>query len=74
MSEATASKPVTGSTSATAAQPKAGELEKKSITLTFEGDDLALHAKITKQAIDEDRTPSIELLRFVRKNFGKVNS
>lgn len=45
---------------------------KKSITLTFEGDaDLELHKRIQAKADEEDRTPSIELLRFVRKHFPK---
>lgn len=42
---------------------------KKSITLTFEGGDLELHQRIQDKADEEDRTPSVELLRFVRKHF-----
>lgn len=56
---------------ASAAAQKASE-KKTSITLTFEGDaDLELHKRIQAKADEEDRTPSIELLRFVRKHFPK---
>jgi hypothetical protein len=48
--------------------------EKRTITLTFEGADLELHDRITKQADFEDRTPSIELLRAVRKYFPKPST
>jgi hypothetical protein len=48
--------------------------EKRTITLTFEAADLELHDRITKQADYEDRTPSIELLRAVRKMFPKPST
>lgn len=60
--------PAKGQTSA----PKTTTTEKKTITLTFEGADVALHAQITKDADDDERTPSLNLLRFVRKFYGKV--
>lgn len=47
---------------------------KRSITLMFEGADLELHQRIQDKADEEDRTPSIELLRFVRKHFGKTSA
>lgn len=57
----------------TPATPAAKASDKKtSITLTFEGEaDLELHKRIQEKADEEDRTPSIELLRFVRKHFPK---
>lgn len=59
-------------TGASKTTPPAAKVDdKKTITLTFEGADLALHTAITKKAADEDRSASIELLRFVRQNFGK---
>lgn len=53
-------------------QKAAAAAEKKTITLTFEGADAALHARIIKDAEEDERTPSINLLRFVRKHYGKI--
>lgn len=64
--------PAAGGTAQAATQGQkaaAKPLDKKTITLTFEGKDLDLHELIQERAAEEDRTPSIELLRFVRKHF-----
>lgn len=77
MKEPVAEKPVLetpapAQAAAQAPKPAAKASDKKSITLTFEGDDLELHQRIQDKADEEDRTPSIELLRFVRKHFPKA--
>ena len=58
-----------GASKATKAVAKS---DVKTITLSFEGKDLELHKRITAQAESEDRSASIELLRFVRSNFPKA--
>ncbi len=73
MSEETTKKPESKTAANKAAAPAALP-EKRTITLTFEGADLELHDRITKQAAEEDRSTSTELLRAVRKYFPKPAS
>jgi hypothetical protein len=75
MSEATeATKPHTPAAPKPAASTPtpaaAKEDEKRSITLTFTGADLALYESIVKDADEDERTPSGLLLRYIRKNYG----
>lgn len=68
--EATKHVPATA-VKATAAAPTPAVEEKKSITLTFTGADLALYESIVKDADEYERTPSGLLLRYIRQNYGK---
>jgi hypothetical protein len=44
--------------------------EKKTITVTFEGDDVKLYNQITKDADADERTPATLLKIFLRRNYG----
>lgn len=61
-------------TAAATTAAKAAAADKKTITLTFEDKDLDLHKKILEDAENDDRSPSLNLLRFVRANYGKPSS
>ncbi len=58
-------------TASTPTPAVAKEDEKRSITLTFTGADLALYESIVKDADEDGRTPSGLLLRYIRQNYGK---
>lgn len=73
MSELNASAPAPARTPAQPA-PQPNQAEKKTITLTFDGDDLKVYGHIIKDAEEDERSPSLNLLRFIRKNYGKTSA
>jgi hypothetical protein len=44
---------------------------KRTVTLTFVGEDLELYNQIVEDAEEDERTPSGLLLRFIRKTYSK---
>jgi len=62
---------VASAPASTTALPSASK--RTTITLTFEGEaDQTLYQKIVADAVEEERPVSVNLLRFVRKHYGKV--